>query len=314
MRAPNRRLLPPAVALALILIATAAVLQSGAPSARAVSSDVVISQVYGAGGNTGASLTHDFIELFNRGAASVSLAGWSVQYASATGTGNFGATDTQLTELPAVTLAPGQYFLIQEVSSAMVGAALPAPDLADATPINLSGSAGKVALVRTPASLGCNGGSTPCTAAQLAFIVDLVGYGAANFFEGAGPAPAPSATTAVLRSAGGCQDTDANSADFTAASPAPRNSTTVAPCGTASPTPTPNASPTPTGTPAGTPTATPTPTAGAVRIHDIQGAAHLSPRTGQVVTNVPGIVTATRTNGFYLQDPSPDADPATSEA
>src|SRR5215204_617034 len=174
MRAPNRRLLPPAVALALILIATAAVLQSGAPSARAVSSDVVISQVYGAGGNTGASLTHDFIELFNRGAASVSLAGWSVQYASATGTGNFGATDTQLTELPAVTLAPGQYFLIQEVSSGMVGAALPAPDLADATPINLSGSAGKVALVRTPASLGCNGGAPPFAAAQLQFSAVLV--------------------------------------------------------------------------------------------------------------------------------------------
>ena len=31
------------------------------------------------------------------------------------------------------------------------------------------------------------------------------------------------------------------------------------------------------------------------------------------VADVPGIVTARRSNGFYLQDPEPDADPATSE-
>ncbi len=55
--------------------------------------------------------------------------------------------------------------------------------------------------------------------------------------------------------------------------------------------------------------ATPAP----IRIHDIQGAAHLSPRTGQAVANVPGIVTAKVSNGFYLQDPSPDANDATSE-
>jgi predicted extracellular nuclease len=52
---------------------------------------------------------------------------------------------------------------------------------------------------------------------------------------------------------------------------------------------------------------TPTP------IHDIQGAAHVSPLAGQLVANVRGIVTAKRTNGYYLQDPAPDADPATSE-
>ncbi|MBA3936780.1 MAG: endonuclease/exonuclease/phosphatase family protein [Planctomycetes bacterium] len=51
-----------------------------------------------------------------------------------------------------------------------------------------------------------------------------------------------------------------------------------------------------------------------VRIHDIQGAAHLSPLLGQAVAAVPGIVTFVVGNGFYLQDPLPDADPATSEA
>src|SRR5262245_4880264 len=57
----------------------------------AVSPDLVISQVYGGGGNAGALYTHDFIELFNRGTTAVSLSGMSLQYASATGTGNLGA-------------------------------------------------------------------------------------------------------------------------------------------------------------------------------------------------------------------------------
>ena len=50
------------------------------------------------------------------------------------------------------------------------------------------------------------------------------------------------------------------------------------------------------------------------RIHDIQGRAHVSPMKGQTVTNVPGIVTSVRSNGFTMQDPNPDSDPATSEA
>lgn len=49
------------------------------------------------------------------------------------------------------------------------------------------------------------------------------------------------------------------------------------------------------------------------RIRDIQGTSHISPLNGQAVANVPGIVTAQRSTGFYLQDPSPDADDATSE-
>ncbi|MBD2525077.1 SdiA-regulated domain-containing protein [Nostoc sp. FACHB-133] len=51
----------------------------------------------------------------------------------------------------------------------------------------------------------------------------------------------------------------------------------------------------------------------AIRIHDIQGAGHISPLRGQNVSNVAGIVTATASNGFYLQDPNPDNDVRTSE-
>jgi predicted extracellular nuclease len=64
----------------------AALLQTiSMPTAQAVSPDLVVSQVYGGGGNSGATLTNDFIEIYNRGAATVSVDGWSVQYASSAG-------------------------------------------------------------------------------------------------------------------------------------------------------------------------------------------------------------------------------------
>ncbi|MGW1799332.1 endonuclease/exonuclease/phosphatase family protein [Streptomyces sp. NPDC001984] len=54
-----------------------------------------------------------------------------------------------------------------------------------------------------------------------------------------------------------------------------------------------------------------------VRIHDIQGTTRISPYAGQKVTDVPGIVTGTRTygssRGFWIQDATPDDNPATSE-
>ncbi|HET7087488.1 MAG TPA: lamin tail domain-containing protein, partial [Anaerolineae bacterium] len=218
MKAHKRTILNTLLAMALIVS-----LVPLAQTAQAVSPNIVVSQVYGGGGNTGATYTHDFIELFNRGGTSVSLAGWSVQYASATGTGNFGANAAMITELPAITLVPGQYLLIQEAQGAGGTTPLPTPDVIDTTPIAMAATGGKVALVNTTTPLGCNGSSTPCSPAALAQIVDLVGYGNANFFEGAGATPAPSNTTSVSRVSGGCTDTDNNNADFFAAAPAPRN-------------------------------------------------------------------------------------------
>src|SRR5262249_14490532 len=187
------------------------------------SSDLVISQVYGGGGNAGppaATFQNDFIEIFNRGTAPVSLNGKSLQYTSATGVGNLGASGL-LTVLPNVTLAPGQYFLAREAGGA-TGAALPAADVTGTT--NMSATGGKVAIVNQTTSIGRNGGSTPCSAAQLALIIDLIGYDGANFFEGAAAAPTLANNTAALRGNGGCTDTDNNGTDFTAGAPAPRNS------------------------------------------------------------------------------------------
>ncbi|HEX7295583.1 MAG TPA: lamin tail domain-containing protein, partial [Pyrinomonadaceae bacterium] len=53
------------------------------PTPTPVPGSVVISQVYGGGGNTGATLKNDFVELINHSAAPIDLSGWSVQIASA---------------------------------------------------------------------------------------------------------------------------------------------------------------------------------------------------------------------------------------
>ncbi|WP_310384603.1 lamin tail domain-containing protein, partial [Roseateles sp.] len=177
-----------------------------APAAMAAN-DIVISQVYGGGGNNGATLKNDFIELFNRGAAPISLKGWSVQYASAAG------TSFQVTTLPDVSLQPGQYLLVQQAAGTGGTVSLPTPDKIGT--LAMSGTAGKVVLANI---------ATPVAAATAATVLDLVAYGAtATPFEGAGPTPAPSNSAAVFRALGGCTDTDQNQSDFSAAAPAPRN-------------------------------------------------------------------------------------------
>ncbi|MBK9050752.1 MAG: ExeM/NucH family extracellular endonuclease [Chloroflexi bacterium] len=153
-----------------------------------------------------------------------------MQYASATGTGNFGSTTTAITPLSG-TLAPGQYLLIQEAQGAGGTAPLPTPDVTDTTPIAMSGTGGKVALVNTNTPLGCNGNANVCSPASLATIVDLVGWDGANYYEGSAAAPATTNSTAVARNENGCADTDNNGADFTAGAPNPRNTATpLNPC------------------------------------------------------------------------------------
>ena len=168
---------------------------------------VVISQVYGAGGNAGALFKNDYIELHNRGSVPVSLAGWTVQYASAA---SAAWAATPLTG----TIAPGGYHLVQEAGGA-VGASLPVAE--DTGTLALAATAGKIALVNNATVLA---GACPTGAA----IVDLVGYGTtATCYEGTGPTPAPSATLAATRAGAGCTDAGQNATDFTAQAASPRN-------------------------------------------------------------------------------------------
>jgi predicted extracellular nuclease len=111
-----------------------------APAFADPSAQVVISQVYGGGGNSGAQYENDFIELHNRSTTPVDLSSWSVQYNSSAGTGAW-----QLTKLTG-TLLPGHYYLVQEAAgTGTTMASLPQADTIGG--LNMSGSAGKVALV-----------------------------------------------------------------------------------------------------------------------------------------------------------------------
>lgn len=175
------------------------------------------------------------------------------------------------------TIAPNGFFLVQQAAGAGGTQALPTPDTTGS--IAMSATSGKVALVNAAGALPC--GADCDTAAG---VRDFVGYGAANDFENAA-APGLSNTTAGVRGTG--PDTDNNAADFTTGAPNPRNAGS------------------------GPPPEPEVPTDRLIR--EVQGAAHVSPLNGDLV-RVSGIVTATYSRGFYLQDPTPDNNPATSEA
>ena len=275
--------------LSAIARGATALLAAVAVPSFASTSGVVISQVFGGNGNTFAS---DYVELFNAGSSAVTMTNWSIQYSSAAGTGTFASNGVTTVN---GTLSPGQHWLVQLATTS--GAALPTPD--STGNVNISATAGKVVLVNTNVGLACNGASTACTSAQLAQIVDLVGYGStANFAEGS-PAPAPSSTTAIFRANAGCTDTNNNATDFAVGTPNPRNASTApVPCsGTTPPPPPPPAPP---------------PSAPTAAIYQIQGSGSTSPYVGQTVTTS-GVVTKVDNNGFFLQDPAGDGNPATSD-
>ncbi|MBC8010405.1 MAG: lamin tail domain-containing protein, partial [Burkholderiales bacterium] len=208
-----RATVPAAATTGVVTVTTPRGTATSAGVFTIVQNPVLISQLYGAGGNSGATYNSDYVELHNRGETTVTLSGWSVQYASASG------TTWQAVALTG-SLAPGKHYLVK-LAGGSTGAALPTPDATGS--INMSGTQGKVALRNTTAAFT---GSNP---AGQSGLQDLVGFGLANAYEGSAAAPSPSATTALFRAAGGATDTGDNAADFFPATPAPRNTTTGLP-------------------------------------------------------------------------------------
>ncbi|MEU8261444.1 endonuclease/exonuclease/phosphatase family protein [Micromonospora sp. NPDC048999] len=269
----------------------AAVVASGlaaaSPVAAApVSPDAVIYEVYGGGGNANTTLKNDFITLGNRSAAPVDVTGWSVQYLPASPSGSTQWQSTPLTgEIP----ANGRY-LIEEGSGGSGTDNLPVPDAQGI--INLSATAGTVALVNTTDRLTCKT-AADCEADTR--IRDLIGFGTAVVRKGS-PAPAPSNTTSVRRDPV-LTDTGDNGADFRVGPTTPINSQ---------------------GETAGDPGNAGIPTEpGDLRIHDVHGVTRISPYHNKRVAGLPGVVTGVRffgtARGFWFQDPNPDNDPRTSE-
>ena len=184
---------------------------------------LVISQVYGGGGNSGATYLNDYIELYNPGTSPVDVTGWTVQYASAAG--NFSAS---LSQPLAGVIGPGEYYLVALASGGANGADLPAANASNGD-INMSATNGKVALVSNgdPATSAL----TPACPLTDPELIDFVGYGTANCKEGAATAPAGSNTTALFRKNDGATDTDQNGSDFASGTPNPRRTAPIAEVG-----------------------------------------------------------------------------------
>ena len=178
--------MPRAVLLLLLIAIVVAAGVLTAPAAHSASPDVVVSQVYAGGGNSGAPFANDFVELFNRGSTPVDVSSWTIQYASA------GGTTWQATALTG-SIAPGRHYLVQLASAAAVGAALPTPDATGTT--NMAVSGGKVAVVRDASLLTA---ARPPEAARRSRPSPTSSATAApSTTRAAGPAPAIDNTTAA---------------------------------------------------------------------------------------------------------------------
>ncbi|MFL6133377.1 MAG: ExeM/NucH family extracellular endonuclease, partial [Nocardioidaceae bacterium] len=169
-------------------------------SANPAGTGLVISEVYGGGGNSGATYRQDFIELYNPTGEAIDLAGVSVQYRSASG--NLGRVTTLEGSVPS-----HRHWLVAEAGGT-VGSALPTPD--DTDTANLSGTTGTVVLSSSSTAVAIDDPS----------VLDLVGYGGTTGFEGTAPAGALSNTTSAARNAAG-RDTDENAFDIAVGAPTP---------------------------------------------------------------------------------------------
>lgn len=200
------------LAIALLACATLA----GATTAHAGA--IRFSQVYGGGGASTGSPTYksDYVELFNNSGVPVLIEGWKLNYSSSGGT--FNTTNT-FTFPTGATIQPCSYALVALGTPGSAGGNLPlAPDYTG-TNINMSATAGKIALTSagSAASQTCPGGAG-------ATVEDFVGYGAANCAEGTAVGTLAN-TSGAVRNGNGTIDSNNNSSDFTiVANPVPRNS------------------------------------------------------------------------------------------
>jgi 5'-nucleotidase len=210
--------MPPTRSVLAALATVATVISGGAllvpASANAGGTGLVISEVYGAGGNSGAVYNADYVELYNPTAAAISVAGDYIHYRSAAGSS--GGTPFSLTgSVP----AQGHY-LIQMGSAGANGTALPTPDAGTAG-FSMAAGGGQVFLLSQSSPITTSGDMK-----GVAGVVDMVGQSTATSFETVAAGAAASPTNSLDRSAAGA-DTDNNSVDFSLAAPSPENSNPV---------------------------------------------------------------------------------------
>lgn len=166
---------------------------------------IMIYEIYGGGGNSGAVYKNDYIILYNPTGTDVNLDGWSVQYASAKG--KFKDAITTLSG----NMKSGSYYLIEEAPGSGGTQDLPTPDASGS--IAMAGGKGKVALVKSVDNI---------TGKDDANVIDFVGYGTTNEYEGTA-APAPTNQKSIARKDKNI-DTNDNGNDFQITSIDPKNS------------------------------------------------------------------------------------------
>lgn len=181
--------------------------------ASADASGLIINEFYGRGGSANQPYQHKFVEVYNPRDVPVDLAGLSLQYRSATGTGS--ATST--TKLQGSIAARG-YFLIQLGSNGDTGEALPRPDLVAAN-VNPSGTNGTIYLAQA--------GSAVSPDAEA--VLDKLGYGTSNSPEAKAARYTGTNSTPGSLTRTEFADTNDNSADFAFTSqPTPQAGNTAA--------------------------------------------------------------------------------------
>lgn len=199
--------------LAALALTTTGLTLGAVGPAEAASTGLVISEVYGGGGNSGATYTHDFIELHNPTGAPISVDGMSVQYRSSSST----SAATGVTALSG-TVPAGGHYLVQQAAGAGGSTPLPAPDAAGT--VAMSGTAFTVWLATGTTALNpAADGSTTRPG-----VVDLVGVNS-NTFETAKAAATANATSSARTGA----DTDDNATDFATGAPTPQSAGTSTP-------------------------------------------------------------------------------------
>lgn len=178
---------------------------------------IVINEIYTGGGILGATLTNDFIELKNIGSSTSSLTGATIQYGPVSG------AFTQYHILPTITLAPGQTYLIQEGSDGGGIINLVNPNLIVNVVLNFNGTAPTVGLglglALTSGKVALASSAAQVTGPAASNVIDFVGYGLANQYEGSGAAPSPSILNSINRVSG---DSNNNGVDFTVGLPSPQ--------------------------------------------------------------------------------------------
>jgi hypothetical protein len=178
----------------------------------------VIAEIYGGGGSSSGSpvalFTKDYVLLYNRSNSNQSLNGWSLQYASASGT--FTVITTQEFFFTSDhTINSKSYFLILTGTLGTQGSSIANYDVTTVD-LSIAATGGKIALANNQSAVTFSGLAAPYTFSSN--VIDFVGWGSATTYEGSSGSPATSKILAIRRKSN-MIDTDQNGSDFESFTP-----------------------------------------------------------------------------------------------